>query len=89
MSSIRSTPFGKSRGCRAFEADPRFKSVLFEPAATQRGAWPHARRAHRTACRRMPCKPQLRFDKNRFSLHTSSEGVLQSLRNEFVAFTTL
>jgi len=89
MSSLRSTPFGKSRGCRALEANPRFKSVLFEPAATQRGAWPHARGAHRTACRRRPRKPQLHFVRHRFSLHASIDTVLQSLRNEFVAFTTL
>jgi 2-haloacid dehalogenase len=86
--SIRETPIGKDLGRQAAEANLRFKSVLVGCAAMHRGAWPHTRRAHRTACRHRPRKPQLRFARHRFSLHTSSEGVLQSLRNEFVAFAT-
>jgi hypothetical protein len=82
--SIRETSTGKDRGRQALDANPRFKSVLSDFAAAHRGAWPHARWAHRTACRRHPRKPQLRFGKHRFSLHTSSGSVLQSLRNDFV-----
>jgi hypothetical protein len=68
------------------DAGLRFKSVPIDFAATQRGAWPHAPGADRTACRRAPSKPQLSCAGCRISQYLRHGCVLQSLRHELVAF---